>query len=206
MQRAKELGLFICHHCDKIHHIATTETHCQRCHSRLHHRFPNSEARSWALIITGILLFIPAQTYPIMKTQSLGQVGGDTIISGVIYFAQSGSWGIAAIIFIASFLVPLAKLLGLAAVLLAIDFHWLMSQRQCTTLYRWIDFIGRWSMLDIFVVAIMVALVKMGNLMSIDGAKGASAFALMVVVSMLATATFDPRLIWDGRQQGERSK
>jgi paraquat-inducible protein A len=143
------------------------------------------------------VFYIPANLLPITHTTSLGAVQSDTIMSGVIYFIHSGSWPLALIIFIASVFVPLLKLLILSFLLVSVQRSWRWRPVDRTRLYRITEAIGRWSMLDIFVVTIMVALVHLGALVQIEAGPGALFFAAVVVVTMLAAEAFDPRLIWD---------
>ena len=170
---------------------------CPRCHARLHHRHPDSLGRTWALLIAAAILYIPANLLPVMYTHSLFGKEDDTIISGILYFWDSGSPALAVIIFIASILVPLLKLAALS--LLA----WTAQRRsrwrplQRTVLYRLVEFVGRWSMLDIFVITLTVALVRFQSLATITAGPGALAFCAVVVLTMLASMQFDPRLIWD---------
>lgn len=170
---------------------------CPRCGAALHHRKPASVMRAWALVIAALIFYLPANLYPIMVTSSLGTDRPDTIISGVIYFITTGSWHLALIIFVASIMVPLVKILILIYLLLSVQFAWLRWPVDRTRLYRLIAAIGRWSMVDIFAVTSMVALVKMGAIGNVDAGSAAPFFAAVVVLTMLATECFDPRLIWD---------
>jgi paraquat-inducible protein A len=176
---------------------------CPRCGALLHSRKPASVARTWALIIAAAILYLPANLLPIMKTVSLGAAQSDTIISGVIYFITTGSWHLALIIFVASVVVPITKLLILIYLLLSVQLQWLWRPKDRTRLYRLIEAIGRWSMVDIFVVATMVALVRMDALGTVDAGPGALFFAAVVVITMLATECFDPRLIWDTLEEAQ---
>ncbi len=192
-----------CPTCGLVNSLSATGTgKCLRCGDRLHLRTPHSLQRTWALLVTAIVLYIPANTYPMMITTSFGQSHTATIIGGMIEFWKSGSQPIAAIIFIASILVPVLKILSLIllswAVYRGVETHALHKTR----LYHMTELIGRWSMVDVFVVAIMVALIQSGNLMSITPGPAALAFCAVVVVTMLAAMAFDPRLIWDS--QGNR--
>jgi paraquat-inducible protein A len=153
--------------------------------------------RTWALLLTAAVLYIPANLLPIMTVNSLGKGQSDTIMSGVIELVNYGMLPIAAVVFVASILVPTFKLVGIALLLYSVQRHQPMSPRQRVLMYRFIEWIGRWSMLDIFVIAILVALVNFGSLASIVPGYGAMAFASVVVLTMLAALTFDPRLIWD---------
>jgi paraquat-inducible protein A len=163
----------------------------------LHSRKPNSIARCWALVLAATIFYIPANVLPITHTISLGQVQSDTIMSGVIYFIHSGSWPVALVIFVASVFVPLLKLLILSFLLLSVQRRWRWRPVDRTRLYRLTEAIGRWSMLDIFVVTILVALVHLGALATIEAGAGALFFAAVVVITMFAAEAFDPRLIWD---------
>lgn len=153
--------------------------------------------RTWALLSSAFALFIPANLLPVMETGSLFGAQQDTIMSGVIYLWVSGSWPLSALVFFASIVVPLAKLIILTLLASSVQFHatWLPYER--TRLYRMIEFIGRWSMLDIFVVTILAALVRLQSLATIKVGPGAIAFGAVVVLTMLASMAFDPRLIWD---------
>ena len=140
---------------------------------------------------------IPANFFPIMTVVYLGRGEPDTIMSGVIHLAQAGMYPIAILVFVASIAVPLIKLLGLVLLLLAVQRNWKLSARQCTLMYRIIEFIGRWSMLDLFMISVLVTLVDLGAIATITAGPGASAFATVVVLTIFAALSFDPRLIWD---------
>jgi paraquat-inducible protein A len=194
-------GLTSCHCCQLLVRMPATpsesRTRCPRCGSRVHLRKPDSLARTWALLIAAMVLYVPANLFPITHVTSLGQVQSDTIISGVIYFIQSGSWPIALVIFVASVFVPLLKLVILVYLLISVQRRSRWRPRDRARLYRITEAIGRWSMVDIFVVTILVALVHLGALASIEAGPGALYFAAVVVITMFAAMTFDPRLIWD---------
>lgn len=187
-----------CPTCGLINSLSASGTgKCVRCGDRLHLRKPQSLQRTLALLFTGVVLYIPANTYPMMITTSFGQSQPATIIGGMVDFWQSGSQPIAVIIFVASILVPVLKILALIllswAVYRGVDTHTM----QKTRLYHLTELVGRWSMVDVFVVSIMVALIQSGNLMSVTPGPAALAFCAVVVVTMLAAMAFDPRLIWD---------
>lgn len=197
--RAIDAGLLICHECHQLNRY-DPEVHaqaCSRCGAAVHARRPNSLVRTWALLLTAAVLYIPANLLPIMTVNSLGSGQSDTIMSGVVELVHLGMLPIAAVVFIASILVPTFKLVGLGLLLYSVQRHQPMSARQRILMYRFIEWIGRWSMLDIFVIAILVAVVNFGSLASILPGYGATAFASVVVLTMLAALTFDPRLIWD---------
>lgn len=170
---------------------------CPRCLDVLHRRKPQSIQRTWALVATAIAFYIPANLLPIMTMTSLGYVQSDTIFSGVLFLLDYGLWPLALVVFVASVVVPLLKLLILVFLLLSVHWrsHW--HPRERTRLYRVLELIGRWSMVDIFVVTILVALVRLGHLASVQAEAGAIFFCAVVVVTMLASMSFDPRLIWD---------
>ena len=170
---------------------------CPRCGSKLHQRKPNSISRTWALLLTAMMLYIPANILPMTLTSKFGKTQADTIMSGIVYFIGNGSWGIALVVFSASIFVPLAKFLILIYLLLSVQFNQVWRPHDRSLLYRAIEAIGRWSMVDIFVVTVTVAMVKLGLLANVAAGPAAIYFAFVVVISMLATQSFDPRLIWD---------
>lgn len=194
---ALNMGMVSCHRCHLLCKRAAGPSLCPRCRTHLHSRKPNSVARTWALVIAAIIFYIPANILPITHTTSFAGVQSDTIMSGVIYFIHSGSWPVALIIFIASVFVPLLKLLILIMLMISVQFRWQWRPADRTRLYRLTEAIGRWSMLDIFVVTILVALVHFGSLANIEAGPGALYFAAVVVITMFAAEGFDPRLIWD---------
>ena len=192
---ARNAALQACHDCG---HLSPLEAEsCHRCDARLHSRKPESLTRTWALLITAALLYIPANMLPVMNVVSMGKAQSDTILGGILYFLHSGSWPLALLIFAASILVPLFKLVTLSFLAASIHFRSRWKPRFRTRLYRMTELIGRWSMVDIYVVTIMVALVEMGAFATIEPGPGAVVFALVVVTTMLASHSFDPRLLWD---------
>lgn len=203
--RAIDAGILICAECHELNTADpdTDSATCTRCGARVHARSPNSLARTWALLITAAILYIPANVLPIMTVSSLGQGDPSTIMSGVIQLMQHGMYPIAAVVFLASILVPTFKLIGLSLLLFSVQRRVPMSARQRMIMYRFIEFIGRWSMLDIFVIAILVAVVNFGRLASVQANLGAVAFATVVILTMLAAVTFDPRLIWDNTESDD---
>jgi paraquat-inducible protein A len=200
--RAIDAGIMICAECHELNKVTadTDNPTCSRCGAQVHPRSPNSLVRTWALLITAAILYIPANVLPIMTVNSLGQGDPSTIMSGVIQLMQHGMYPIAAVVFVASILVPTFKLIGLGLLLFSVQRRLPMSARQRMLMYRFIEFIGRWSMLDIFVIAILVAVVNFGRLASVEANLGAVAFATVVILTMLAAITFDPRLIWDNTE------
>lgn len=196
---AAQLGFYGCLICHYVTECApgTTDMRCRRCGALLHRRKPNSIGRTWALLLTGYLLYIPANVLPVMHTGSLFSTQSDTIMSGIVYLWTSGSWYLAAIVFIASIFVPAAKLAVLTFLVISVQRRSTWGPLDRTKMYRVVEFIGRWSMLDIFVVTILVALVRLQSLATISVGLGAVAFGAVVVLTMVAAGQFDPRLIWD---------
>ena len=203
--RAIDAGILTCTECHELNKQdpETDEQTCTRCGALVHARRPDSLKRTWALLLTSAILYIPANLLPIMTINSLGQGSPSTIMAGVIELVQHGMIPIAAVVFIASILVPTFKLVGIALLLYSVQRHQPLSARQRIIMYRFIEFIGRWSMLDIFVIAILVAVVNFGRIASVEANLGAVAFASVVVLTMLAAVTFDPRLIWDNTESDD---
>lgn len=193
-----QTNLLLCPSCEKILPLEeNSQQHCPRCGELLHLRKPASLSRTWALVISAILLTLPANLIPIMEVDSFGFPDQSTIMDGIIYFFQEGSYGIGAIILTASILVPLFKIIGLLILLLTIHFRWAGWIKHKAIMFRFIEFIGRWSMLDIFVIALLCALVRFGFLTTINAAPAALYFTGVVLCTMFATICFDPRLLWD---------
>jgi paraquat-inducible protein A len=198
-----------CQRCGLLSRLATGDAaqRCPRCHAALHRRKPASISRTWALVLTGVVLYVPANLYPIMTVISFGRGEPDTILSGVVRLFEAGMWPLALLVFFASITVPVLKLAGLSFLLLSVQRRWRWRPRQRTLLYRVIDAVGRWSMIDIFMISILVALVKLGSIATVEPGIGATAFAAVVVVTMIAATAFDPRLIWDAMEAPrERSR
>lgn len=195
------LGILLCRHCSNVMKLGLDITvegdPCPRCHSKTEYRKSLSFQRTWALLIASVIAFIPANLLPVMTVVSFGRGHPDTIMSGVVELLQADMLPIAALVFFASVLVPVFKLLGLSILLLAVHYKWRINYRQATIMYRYIHFIGRWSMLDLFMISILVTLVNMGNVAAIHTGTGATAFATVVVLTMLAANSFDPRILWD---------
>lgn len=206
---AARAGLLNCHSCRLLVRrplaVDRQHIHCPRCGARLHHRKPNSINRTWALVIAALIFYIPANLLPVTNTTYLGSTQSDTILSGVIYFMRTGSWGIALIIFVASIVVPIAKLIVLSGLLVSVQRRWRWRPEERARLYRVTELVGRWSMLDVFVVAVLVALVRLGYLSTIEAAQGIVYFAAVVIITMVAAMTFDPRLIWDTLESSDES-
>ncbi|HZV80811.1 MAG TPA: paraquat-inducible protein A, partial [Geobacteraceae bacterium] len=192
-------GLVSCHVCGLVTQGAPhgEEAHCPRCSAPLHYRKPDSITRSWAFLSAAYVLYIPANVLPIMRASSILGSQDDTIMSGIVYLWHSGSWDLALVVFIASILVPLMKLIALTLLLVSVQRHSVWQPLQRTKLYRVVELVGRWSMLDIYVVAMLAALVQIGSLATINAGPAALAFGAVVVLTMFAAMEFDPRLIWD---------
>lgn len=199
---AASVGLVCCHVCNLVVSGCGEQVvaHCPRCDARLHRRKPASIPRTWALLLASYILYIPANLLPIMDTGSLITYRSDTIMSGVIHLWVTGSQGIAAIVFIASIMVPMFKLLALTYLLISVQRRSTRGLKQRTRLYRLVEFVGRWSMLDIYVVTLLAAIVQMGSLAIVKAGPAAIPFGAVVILTMIAAQTFDPRLIWDPLQ------
>ena len=172
----------------------------------LHQRKPDSITRTWALVIAAIAFYIPAMVLPISVTTTFAGAQGDTIMSGEIYFIHSGSWEIALVIFVASILVPILKIMILIFLLISVQLKSTWRPLDSTRLYRIIEVIGKWSMVDLSVLTLMAALIKLGGLASFDAGPAAVYFGTMVVITMLAAMSFDPRLIWDCTEENHESR
>lgn len=163
----------------------------------LHSRKPNNLSRTWALLIAAYIMYVPANLLPIMKTSTLLGSQDDTIMSGVVFLWTSGSWPLALLVFFASVTVPLLKLIAMTILIVSVQRRSTWQPMQRLRLYRLVEFVGRWSMMDIYVVTILVALVQLQSLAAIEPGPGAVAFGAVVVLTMSAAITFDPRSIWD---------
>ena len=190
-------GLYRCHDCGKLTPKIAASTHCSRCGSQLHARLPYSFQRTLALLISGFALYIPANLFPIMTVTRLGVGEPHTILGGIIALIHCNMLPIAMLVLVASILVPLLKLLGLSLLLLCVHYRWQVNAKLWTRMYRIIAFVGRWSMLDIFMISILVSLVNLGGVAQVIAGSAATAFAAVVVLTMFAAKSFDPRLICD---------
>jgi paraquat-inducible protein A len=192
---AAAAGLACCHVCSKLSPASLHE--CPLCGAGLHLRLGNSLQKTMALVITAIVLYIPANILPIMTTTQLGNPVDSTILGGVVLLIHHEAYQIAAVIFIASVMVPSGKLIAICWLCWSVARGHEKSYSQRTKLYRATEFVGKWSMTDVFVVAILVALIQLGGLLQINAGPAAIAFGGVVIVTMLAAESFDPRLIWD---------
>jgi paraquat-inducible protein A len=189
-----------CHVCNLVVAVPEGPTEglaCPRCRTGLHRRKPNSLSRTWALLITASICYVPANLYPVMEVTTLGQTQADTILSGVIYLAVNGTWPLALIVFVASVVVPVLKILALGYLAFSVQSRSQWRPRDRARLYRIVEQVGRWSMVDVYVVTILVALVHLGSLANVEARVGGFYFGAVVVLTMLAAESFDPRLIWD---------
>jgi paraquat-inducible protein A len=198
-QSAASLGLLNCEDCGLLsrHAAGMHGARCPRCNAILHFRKPNSIQRTWALVIAAAICYIPANLFPVMTTITPFSKSSDTIMEGVVLLWSPSSWPLSVVVFIASVTIPLAKLIALSYLLITVQRRSAKSNRERTRLYRMVAFIGRWSMLDVFVDTFVVALVQLQPLMSVGPGPGVLFFAAVVVLTMIAAETFDPRLIWD---------
>jgi paraquat-inducible protein A len=201
---AARAGLLLCSACEMLNRpVPGADIRCARCGGGLHWRKPGSLARAWAFLTAACILYIPANLMPVMESGSLFGSSSDTIMSGVRYLWNSGDWLIAAVIFLASIVFPGAKLVALAVLLSTAENRSKWRARQRARVYRMLDVVGRWSMTDIFVTAIVVALVQFKTIGVINPGPGATAFAAVVVLTLFASMSFDPRLIWDAVEDGD---
>jgi len=175
---------------------------CPRCDAVVHPRKPDAIARSWAFLLAGTALYLPANLLPVTTTASIGGRQSDTIFSGIVYLWTDGSYPLAVIVFVASIVVPVTKLLLLSLLLISLQRHDRRWAQRRLKAYRILELIGRWSMLDIFVVTMLAALVQVESLAELQPGPGAMAFGAVVVLTMLSTHTFDPRLLFD-KPEGE---
>ncbi len=194
-----EANRVLCTHCQKLHDVSAVR--CDRCGGHLHQRRPYALLLSWGFVLSGLVFLVPANLLPMMVVKSIAGDDAGTIMDGVIHFLHTGAYGIAFVIFAASVFVPFFKVSVMLYLLLIIHFRWRARIMGGLKLYRLIHFIGKWSMLDIFVVALMVGLVQFRELATIVTGPAAMAFALAVVMTMVATEVFDPRLLFDMQQR-----
>ena len=197
----RSLGLMLCLDCRlTVRDAQLPRSKCPRCHARLHQRKPHSLAVTAALLSAAAVLYVPANVLPVMDTRTVFDNESDTIMSGVLVLLHSGSWPIALLVFIASIVVPLLKILALGVLLFTV---WRGSPRgslQRSQLFRMVEFIGRWSMLDVYAISLLATLVQVQSFASIIVGWGAWAFGAVVVLTLLAARSFDERLLWDSPQ------
>jgi len=201
LRQALDFGLVLCRTCGlAVSHLSVgAERRCPRCQSRIAHRTPSSTEMTLGWLIAGIVFYIPANLLPVMHTSGLLGETDSTIVGGILEFWRSGDWDIALLIFIASVAVPFTKFIAIGLLLLTVRKNSRWEQRQRTGLYRIVEFIGYWSMLDVIVVALTSALMQFEVLGTAEPRAGIAFFCAVVVVTMLSALSFDPRLIWDRR-------
>jgi paraquat-inducible protein A len=193
---AREAGLVACRRCARVWPMGTPR--CARCGSRLQSRDPRSLSRVWAWWAAGVMAYFPANLWPMLETRTLWQSEDATIIGGAVELWQTGNMGIAVVILVASVGIPLGKFFVIAFLALSARRGSRMAAGTRMRLYEIVEYIGRWSMIDVFVVAILASLVQLNVVASIDPGPASLAFALSVIFTMLSAQAFDPRMIWDG--------
>jgi paraquat-inducible protein A len=195
-------GFVSCEACGLLSRPAGAEEpgECPRCGEELEFRRRDAIQRTWALVIAAAICYLPANILPVMRTTTLTSEEPDTIISGVVYLYTSGSWYLALILLIASVMIPLAKLAALVYLLITVQRGSVRNNRERARLYRVLEIIGRWSMVDVFVATFVVALIQLRPLMSVAPEPGVLFFSAVVILTIIAAETFDPRLIWDSSQ------
>lgn len=197
-------ALLNCHTCGLLRPAGDGHHRCPRCGTPVHQRIPDSIDRTWALVFAAALLLIPANVYPVMTVVRFGKGEPDTILSGILHLIEGGMWGLALIVFFASIVVPVLKLTVLSFLLVMVQKKSEWRPRDRTLLYRVTEVVGAWSMVDVFLVGLLSGLVSLGALASIQPGMGATFFAAVVILTMFAAHSFDPRLIWDNAGRRER--
>ena len=192
---AKAAGLVGCTQCGRVHRPGVAR--CTRCGARLQSRDSTSLQRVWAWLLAGIVAYIPANIYPMLLTTRFGRASENTILGGVIELFEHGSYGIALIVFTASVLIPIGKFIAIAYLALSVRSAVVIRGHGRQRLYEVVEFIGRWSMIDVFVVAILAALVQFDFVATVNPGIAAVSFALSVAFTMLSAQSFDPKAIWD---------
>lgn len=195
LRTAREMGLVACTRCTRVWPAGTAR--CARCGKALESRDPHALQRVWAWWTVGLMAYVPANLYPMMETRMLASTQGSTIVGGAIEIAHHGSWAIAAVILIASVMIPIGKFIAIAVLALSVRRQGGLSQVRRHQLYEVVEYIGRWSMIDVFVVAILSSLVQLGAVFSFTPGPASLFFALSVIFTMLSAQSFDSRLIWD---------
>ena len=206
-------GLVACSLCEALNDLANADAaasssklRCGRCGTTITPRIPHSLQRSTAFLIAAVIAYIPANVYPIMTLRKLGEGEPATILGGIFHLAHAGMWSLAAIVFVASVLVPVMKLIGIAYLIASVQRPTSVPPFERTRLYRVVEAVGRWSMVDVFVISILVTLVRLGSIATIESGPAATAFCVVVVLTMISAMSFDPRLIWDAVEKGETNE
>ena len=192
---ARDAGLIGCRTCTRA--CAPGDVRCPRCGAALTSRDPAATQRVWAWLIAGIMLYIPANVWPMLLTSTVGRTQEATIVGGVFDLIDHHAYGVAAVVFVASVLIPVGKFVAIGWLALIVRRPHGHKPKQLLHLYEFVEWIGRWSMIDVFVVAILAALVQFNLLATINPGIAAVCFALSVVFTMLAAMSFDSRRIWD---------
>lgn len=192
---ARDIGVVSCKRCTRVWPISQTE--CRRCGARLMSRDEKSLQRVWAWLIVGLICYIPANMYPMLRTRTLLSVQEDTIMGGVITLAHHHQYGIALVVFVASIVIPIGKFVAIIFLALSVRRGSSVSNHRRMGVYEIVEYIGRWSMIDVFVVAILSALVQLNSIAAVTPGPASLFFALSVIFTMLSAQSFDPRLIWD---------
>ena len=202
---AMQHGLQTCEVCGLLSRppAGAGEGHCPRCGEELTFRKPQSLQRTWAFLIAAAICYVPANLLPVLTTTTAAGPESDTILQGVVLLWSPTGWPLSLIVLFASIMIPSAKILALAYLTITVQRGAIENGRQRVRLYRVVDFVGRWSMVDVFVDAFTAALVQLQPLMSVAPAPGLFFFAAVVVFTMLAVESFDPRLIWDATSAQE---
>ena len=201
---ARDAGLVGCRTCARVWPMGTDT--CGLCGEKLQSRDPKSLSRVWAWWVLGLMAYVPANLAPMLSTRTLISSSEDTIIGGAVTLAQHGALGVAVVILVASVVIPCAKFFCIAYLALSVSWRASLSPERRTQLYEVVEYIGRWSMIDVFVVAILTALVQLSIVVSITPGPAAISFAASVIFTMLSASAFDSRMIWDGIEGAARQK
>jgi paraquat-inducible protein A len=202
VQTARDLGVVACQRCTQVWPLGTPK--CGRCNAKLVSRDVKSLQRVWAWWVAGLMCYVPANLYPMLRTRTLFQVQEDTIVGGAIELIHHGAYGIALVILVASVVIPLGKFMAIAFLARSVKGRSSVTNSQRHGLYEVVEYIGRWSMIDVFVVAILSSLVQLNTLAAVNPGPASLFFALSVIFTMLSAQSFDPRLIYDADTQGQQ--
>lgn len=197
MTRAIDIGLAACETCELVVRTGPDAGICPRCGEPVHTRKRDARIRTWAFLSAAAVLYIPANMLVMMKTESFSAHREDTVLSGIAFLWSEGSWPLASLVFMASIVIPLVKIASLGVLLVTTRQHSTKARQGRTLLYRVLEVAGHWSMLDVFVVALLAAVVQLGRFAKVDPGPAILPFAGVVILTMLASSSFDPRAIWD---------
>ena len=195
----KEQGLQVCSICGNYSHYNQDASQCPICDNDISQRKKHSLQKTWALLLTALIFIVPANIYPITYLLKNNVLYPDTIFSGIISLIESEMIAIALIVFIASIVVPILKIIALAFITLAVQMNWKFSAKKQLFVFTFVDWVGRWSILDLFVISIMVAVFDKGHLLSVYPGVAATSFTIVVITTLFAANSFDTRLIWDAQ-------